>query len=196
MNPMNSKVDEYLNKVKNWREEMEKLRMILLDCQLTEELKWGKPCYTFQGSNVVLIIPFKACCALLVNKGALLDDPCDILVQPTENTQAARQIRFTNVQQIVELENVLKAYMAQAIEVEKAGLKVEFKKSADFFIPEELQMKLDELPALESAFYALTPGRQRAYLLHFSAPKQSKTRESRIEKCLPQILNGKGLNDQ
>jgi uncharacterized protein YdeI (YjbR/CyaY-like superfamily) len=172
------------------------LRMILLDCQLTEELKWGKPCYTFQGSNVVLIIPFKACCALLVNKGALLDDPNGILVQPTENTQAARQIRFTGVQQIVELENVLKAYMAQAIEVEKAGLKVEFKKSTDFRIPEELQKKLDELPALKSAFYALTPGRQRAYLLHFSAPKQSKTRESRIEKCLPVILSGKGLNDR
>lgn len=193
---MNPKVDGYLRKAKKWQEELEKLRMIILDCQLTEELKWGKPCYTFQKKNIVLIIGFKEYCALLFTQGALLNDANGTLIKPGENTQAARQIRFTNVQEIVEMETILKAYIYEAIEVKKAGLKVNFKKTTEFIIPEEFQNKLDEIPALKTAFDALTPGRQRAYILYFSAPKQSKTRESRIEKCRQQILNGKGLNDQ
>ncbi len=184
-----------LSKAKKWQEEFEKLRMIILDCQLTEELKWGVPCYTFQKSNIVLIHGFKEYCALLFFKGALLNDANGILIQQTENVQAARQIRFTNVREIVEMEPILKAYIYEAIEVEKAGLKVNFKKTTEFIIPEEFQNKLDEIPALKTAFDALTPGRQRAYILYFSAPKQSKTRESRVEKCMQQILNGKGLND-
>ncbi|MBV9297622.1 MAG: YdeI family protein [Verrucomicrobia bacterium] len=192
---MNPKVDIYLSKSKKWQEEMEKLRIIILDCQLTEELKWGKPCYTFQKSNIVLIIGFKKYCALLFCKGVLLSDANNILIKPGENTRAGRMIRFTNVREIDEMECVLKAYLYEAIEVEKAGLKVNFKKSAEFIIPEELQNKLDEIPALKTAFDALTPGRQRAYILYFSAPKQSKTRESRVEKSMQQILNGKGLND-
>ena len=192
---MNPKVDEYLSKVKQWQVEFEKLRMIVLDCQLTEELKWGKPCYTFQENNIVLIHGFKEYCALLFIKGALLHDTQGILIQQTENVQAGRQIRFTNVQEIVEMESILKAYIYEAIEVEKAGLEVDFKKNTEFIIPEELQNKFVEIPALKTAFEALTPGRQRAYILHFSEPKQSKTRESRIEKCMQQILNGKGLND-
>jgi uncharacterized protein YdeI (YjbR/CyaY-like superfamily) len=183
------------NKAKKWQEEFEKLRMIILDCGLTEELKWGVPCYTFQKSNIVLIHGFKEYCALLFFKGALLNDANGILIQQTENVQAARQIRFTNVREIVEMEPILKAYIYEAIEVEKAGLKVNFKKTTEFIIPEEFQNKLDENPALKTAFDALTPGRQRAYILYFSAPKQSKTRESRVEKCMQQILNGKGLND-
>ena len=186
----------YFSKAKKWQEEFEKLRMIILDCQLTEELKWGVPCYTFQKSNIVLIHGFKEYCALLFFKGALLKDANGILIQQTENVQAARQIRFTNVREIVEMEPILKAYIHEAIEVEKAGLKVNFKKTTEFIIPEEFQNKLDEIPALKTAFDALTPGRQRAYILYFSAPKQSKTRESRVEKCMQQILNGKGLNDQ
>jgi uncharacterized protein YdeI (YjbR/CyaY-like superfamily) len=193
---MNSKVDGFLRKAKKWREEFEKLRMVCLDCGLTEELKWGKPCYTYQKSNIVLIHGFKEYCALLFFKGALLKDAKGILVQQTKNVQAARQIRFTNVQEIVEMETILKAYIYEAIEVEKAGLKVNFKKTTEFIIPEEFQNKLDEIPALKTAFDALTPGRQRAYILYFSAPKQSKTRESRVEKCMQQILNGKGLDDQ
>jgi uncharacterized protein YdeI (YjbR/CyaY-like superfamily) len=193
---MNPKVDGYLRRAKKWQEELKKLRMIILDCQLTEELKWGKPCYTFQNSNVVIIIPFKESCALLFCKGALLKDANGILIQPTENTQAARQIRFTNVREIVQMEPILKAYIYEAIEVEKAGLEVNYKKTSDFKIPEEFQNKLDEIPALKAAFDALTPGRQRGYLLYFSAPKQSKTRVSRVEKCMPRILNGKGLNDR
>src|SRR6266540_2790756 len=196
MNSMNPKVDEYLRKTKKWQEEFEKLRMIILDCGLTEELKWGCPCYTFEKSNIVLIHGFKEYCALLFFKGALLKDANGILIQQTENVQAARQIRFTNVREIVEMEPILKAYIYEAIEVEKAGLKVNFKKTSEFKIPEEFQKKLDEIPALKKAFDALTPGRQRGYILYFSAPKQSKTRESRIEKCMQQILNGKGLNDQ
>ena len=194
-NTMNPKVDEFLSKSKQWQEEFIKLRMIVLDCQLTEDLKWGKPCYTFQNSNVVLIHGFKEYCALLFIKGALLKDPQGILIQQTENVQAGRQIRFTNIQEIVAMETVLKAYIAEAIEIEKAGLEVNFKKNADFVVPEELQIKFDENPALKAAFEALTPGRQRAYLFHFSQPKQSKTRESRIEKYMQQILDGKGLND-
>ncbi|MEJ7737206.1 MAG: YdeI family protein [Chitinophagaceae bacterium] len=193
---MNPKVDFYFSKGKKWQEELEKLRMIILDCQLTEELKWGVPCYTFQKSNIVLIHVFKEYCALLFFKGALLNDTNGILIQQTKNTQAGRQIRFTNVREIVKLKPILKGYIYEAIEVEKAGLKVNFKKTAAFIIPEEFQNKLDEIPTLKTAFDALTPGRQRAYMLHFSAPKQSKTRESRIEKCMRQILNGKGLDDR
>ncbi len=193
---MNPKVDVYISEAKKWQEEFEKLRMIILDCQLTEEFKWGKPCYTFQESNIVLIHGFKEYCALLFFNGALLNDPNGILITQTENVQAARQIRFTNVREIVEMETILKAYIYEAIEVEKAGLKVDFKKTTEYIIPEEFQNKLDEIPALKTAFEALTPGRQRAYILYFSAPKQSKTRESRIEKYMPQILNGKGLNDR
>jgi uncharacterized protein YdeI (YjbR/CyaY-like superfamily) len=192
---MNPKVDAYLSKAKKWREEFEKLRMIILDCQLTEKLKWGVPCYTFEKRNIVLIHRFKEYCALLFVKGALLNDAEGILITQTENTQAARQIRFTNVREIVEMEPILKAYIYEAIEVEKAGLKVNFKKNTELIFPEEFQNKLDENPALKTAFDALTPGRQRAYNLYFSAPKQSKTRESRVEKCMQQILNGKGLND-
>jgi uncharacterized protein YdeI (YjbR/CyaY-like superfamily) len=194
MNEMNPKVDGYLRKSKKWQEEFEKLRMIVLDCGLTEELKWGHPCYTFQKSNIVLIHGFKEYCALLFFKGALLNDPNGILIQQTENVQAARQIRFTNVREIVEMEPILKAYIHAAIQVEEAGLKVDFKKNPEP-IPEEFQNKLDEIPALKTAFDALTPGRQRGYILYFSAAKQSKTRESRVEKCLQQILNGKGLDD-
>ena len=193
MNKMNPKVDLYLSKAKKWQQEMEKLRMIILDCQLTEELRWGKPCYTFQNSNIVIIQGFKEFCALLFTKGALLKDLNGILKK--FGWQAARRIPFTNVREIVEMEPSLKAYIREAIEAEKAGLKVTLKKNPEP-IPEELQNKLDEIPALKAAFDALTPGRQRAYILYFSGAKQSKTRESRLEKCMPQILNGKGLNDR
>ena len=192
---MNPKVDFFFSKAKNWQEEFEKLRMIILDCGLTEELKWGVPCYTFQKRNIVLIHGFKEYCALLFVKGALLNDAKGILITQTKNTQAARQIRFTNVREIVKMKPILKAYIYEAIEVEKAGLKVNFKKTTEFIIPGEFQNKLDEIPALKTAFDALTPGRQRGYVLYFSAAKQSKTRKSRIEKYMRQILNGKGLND-
>jgi uncharacterized protein YdeI (YjbR/CyaY-like superfamily) len=192
---MNPKVDGYLRKNEKWQKELEKLRKIVLDCQLTEELKWGVPCYSFQKSNIVLIHVFKEYCALLFFKGALLKDAKGILVQQTKNVQAARQIRFTSVREIVKMEPILKAYIKEAIEVEKAGLKVNFKKTTEFIIPEEFQNKLDEISALKTAFHELTPGRQRAYILYFSAPKQSKTRESRVEKSMKQILNGRGLND-
>ncbi len=195
MNRMNPKVDFYFTKAKKWQEELEQLRMIVLECGLTEELKWGVPCYTFQKSNIVLIHVFKEYCALLFFKGALLNDANGILIQQTKNVQAGRQIRFTNVREIVKMKPVLKDYIYEAIEVEKAGLKVNFKKTTEFIIPEEFQNKLDEIPVLKTAFNALTPGRQRAYILYFSAPKQSKTRESRVEKCMQQILNGNGLND-
>src|SRR5215471_13683050 len=193
---MNPKVDWYFNKAKKWREESEKLRMLALECGLTEESKWGKPCYTFQKSNIVLIHGFKAYCALLFFKGALLKDAKGILIQRTENVQAARQIRFTNVREIVKKEPILKSYIKEAIEVEKAGLKVNYKKTAEFKIPEEFQNELDKIPALKRAFAALTPGRQRGYILYFSGAKQSKTRESRVEKCMQQILSGKCLDDQ
>jgi uncharacterized protein YdeI (YjbR/CyaY-like superfamily) len=192
---MNPKVDFYFSKAKKWQKELEKLRMIVLDCGLTEELKWGVPCYTFQKSNIVLIHIFKEYCALLFFKGALLNDVNGILIQQTKNVQAARQIRFTNVREIVKMAPILKVYIYEAIEVERAGLKVNFKKTTEFIIPEEFQNKLDKISALKTAFDALTPGRQRAYLFYFSQPKQSKTRESRVEKCMRQILNGKGLND-
>ncbi|WP_017381736.1 YdeI/OmpD-associated family protein [Paenisporosarcina sp. TG-14] len=192
---MNPKVDEYLSKSKKWKEEYEKLRDIALDCELTEEFKWMHPCYTFDKKNIVLIHGFKEYCALLFHKGALLQDAHGILIQQTENVQAARQIRFTNVQEIVEMETILKAYIYEAIEVEKAGLEVNFKKNTEFIIPVELHSKFDEIHDLKTAFEALTPGRQRAYILYFNQPKQSKTRESRIEKYVQQILNGKGLKD-
>ena len=192
---MNPKVDFYFNKAQKWQQELEQLRMIILDCGLTEELKWGVPCYTFHGDNIVLIHTFKEYCAILFFKGVLLNDANGILVQQTENVQAARQIRFTNVREIVQMLPTLKAYIYEAIEVEKAGLKVDFKKTAEFTVPEEFQNKLDEMAALKTAFDALTPGRQKAYLLHFAAPKQSKTREARVEKCMQQILEGQGLND-
>jgi uncharacterized protein YdeI (YjbR/CyaY-like superfamily) len=199
---MNPTVDFYFSKAKKWQKELEQLRMIVLDCGLTEELKWGVPCYTFQKSNIVLIHVFKEYCALLFFKGALLNDANGILIQQTKNVQAGRQIRFTpadgGIREIVDPDVIsgLKAYIYEAIEVEKAGLKVNYKKATEFIIPEEFQNKLNEIPALKTAFHALTPGRQRAYILYFAAPKQSKTRESRIEKCMQQILNGKGLNDQ
>jgi len=196
---MNPKVDFYFDKAKTWQKEIEQLRTIVLDCGLTETLKWGCPCYTTtvekHESNVVLIHVFKEYCALLFFKGALLKDPKDILIQQTENVQAARQIRFTGLQEIVKLKTAIKACIKDAIAVEKAGLKVELKKTSDYSIPKEFQQVLKEDAALKKAFKALTPGRQRAYLFYFSQPKQSKTRESRIEKCIPQILEGKGLND-
>jgi uncharacterized protein YdeI (YjbR/CyaY-like superfamily) len=192
---MNPKVDFYFYKNIKWQKELEKLRVIVLDCGLTEELKWGVPCYSFQKSNIVLMHVFKEYCALLFFKGALLKDNSGILVQQTKNVQAARQIRFIHVREIVKMTPILKTYIYEAIEVEEAGLKVTLKKTAEFKIPEEFQKKLGTTPALKKAFHALTPGRQRAYLLHFSAPKQSKTRESRIEKATQQILDGKGLNE-
>lgn len=192
---MNPKVDFYFNKANKWQEAVNLLRTIALDCGLTEELKWGCPCYTLNGGNIVLIHDFKEYCAFLLFKGTLLKDNEAILIQQTENVQSARQIRFTTALQIVEMKTILKAYIQEAIAVEKAGLKVELKKTTEYNIPEEFQNKLDHIPDLKAAFEALTPGRQRGYLLHFSAPKQSKTREARVEKYMPQILNGKGLDD-
>ena len=192
---MNPKVDFYFAKAKKWQAEIEKLRLIVLDCGLTEELKWGCPCYTDQKTNIVLIHVFKEYCALLFFKGALLSDAHHILIQQTKNVQAARQMRFTSTREIAKLEPVIKAYVYEAIEVEKAGLKVEYKKTSEFKIPEEFQNKLDRNKTLKTAFYALTPGRQRAYLFHFSQPKLSKTREARVEKSIKQILKGKGLDD-
>ena len=192
---MNPKVDWYFNKAKKWREEYDKLRAIALDCGLSEELKWGCPCYTFENSNIVLIHGFKEYCAFLFFKGVLLKDAKGILVQQTENVQAARQIRFTHVEEITDMEAILKAYIKEAIKIEKAGVKVPLKKVSEFKMPEEFQNVLDGTPALKKAFHALTPGRQRGYLLYFSSAKQSKTRESRIEKSLPKILKGKGLDD-
>lgn len=196
MTATNPKVDATISKATEWRDEFDKLRTICLDRQLTEELKWRLPCYTYQKSNVVIIQGFKEYCALMFFKGALLKDPKGILVRPGENTQAARQIQFTDVQEIVDMEPTVKAYIDEAIEVEKAGLEVEFKETSEFEVPEEFQSELDKDPVLKAAFEALTPGRQRAYLLHFSAPKQSKTRASRVEKCRQRILAGKGLNDR
>ena len=192
---MNPKVDFFFNKAKQWQEEYEKLRIICLDCGLTEELKWGCPCYSLDKQNIVLIHGFKEYCALLFFKGALLNDASGILIQQTKDVQSARQMRFTNVLEIVELESIVKAYIYEAIEVEKAGLKVALKTTADFDVPAEFQYKLDRIPALRTAFEALTPGRQRGYLFYFSQPKQSKTREARVEKYIPQILDGKGLED-
>ncbi len=195
MNKMNPKVDGLLKKAKKWQEEFETLREIVLDSPLTEEVKWGQACYASDGRNIVLIHGFKEYCALLFFKGALLKDPKGILIQQTENVQSARQIRFTNVREITALKPTLKAYIQEAIEVDKAGLKVKLKKTSEFKVPKEFQKKLDEIPALKKAFAALTPGRQRGYLFYFSAAKQSGTREARVEKCMPQILKGKGLDD-
>lgn len=192
---MNPKVDFYFIKGKKWQEEFQLLREIILDLGLKEELKWGHPCYTLDGSNIVLMHGFKDYCALLLFKGALLKDPKGILVQQTENVQAARQIRFSGIKEIVKLRAAIKSYIKEAIKVEKDGLKVEFKKTREFNMPEEFKAKLDETPALKKAFYALTPGRQRGYLLYFSSAKQSATRESRIKKYMKQILSGKGLDD-
>jgi len=201
---MNPKVDWFFSKDTKWQKEYEKLRTILLDCGMTEELKWGCPCYTrptgssgraFEKRNIVLIHGFKEYCALLFFKGALLNDANGVLIQQTKNVQSARQVRFTNIREIVKMERILKSYIYEAIEVEKAGLKVKLKKTSDYKIPEEFQKKLNKTPALKTAFDALTPGRQRAYIFYFSQPKQSKTRESRVEKYTKQILNGKGLED-
>ena len=192
---MNPKVDWFFSKAGKWQKEFEQLRTIILDSGLIEELKWGQPCYTFEKSNIVLMHGFKEYCALLFFKGALLKDPKGILIQQTENVQAARQIRFTNVQEIVKMKSILKKYIYEAIEAEEAGAKVPLKKTTEFTIPEEFQKRLGKSTALKKAFYALTPGRQRGYLLYFAAAKQSKTRESRIEKYVPKILDGKGLDD-
>lgn len=192
---MNPKIDWFFDKATQWQKEFEQLRLIILDCGLIEELKWGVPCYTFKKNNIVLMHGFKEYCAILFHKGVLMDDVHGILIQQTKNVQSARQIRFTSVQEIVELESILKAYIYEAVELEKAGLKVELKKTDEFYMPEEFQNVLEENLELKAAFEALTPGRQRGYLLHFSQPKQSKTRVSRIDKCIPKILMGKGLND-
>ena len=192
---MNPKVDWFFAKDTQWQKEYEKLRKIILDCGLIEELKWGCPCYTFENTNIVLIHGFKEYCALLFFKGALLNDPNDLLIQQTKNVQSARQIRFTNAREIVKMEKILRAYVYEAIEVERAGLKVKLKKTSEFKIPEEFQKRLDKSTALKKAFDALTPGRQRAYIFYFSQAKQSKTREARVEKYLKQILNGKGIDD-
>ena len=195
MTGKNPKVDALLRRATKWKEEFETLRTIVLDCQLTEEVKWYQPCYTFQKRNIVLIHGFKEYCALLFFKGVLLKDPKRILIQQTENVQAGRQIRFTNVREIIKLKPDLQVYIREAIEVEKAGLKVKLRKTADFKIPEEFKKKLDGLPALKTAFEALTPGRQRGYIFHFAQAKQSKTREARIERCMQQIFQGRGLDD-
>lgn len=192
---MNPKVDFFFDKSQQWHKEFEKLRAIALSTELIEDLKWGCPCYTFEGKNIFLIHGFKEYCALLFFKGALMKDPDQVLIQQSENVQAARQIRFTDVQQINDLEEIIRAYMFEAVEIEESGAKVEMKKTKEFEMVEEFKNKLDENPELKEAFDALTPGRQRAYLLHFSSAKQSKTREARIEKYIPQILNGQGLND-
>jgi len=194
-NSMNPKVDWFFNKATKWQEEYEQLRTIVLDCGLTEELKWGCPCYTFEKSNIVLIHGFKEYCAFLFFKGVLLNDAEGILIQQTENVQVARQVRFTNVREIVKMKATLKAYIYEAIEVEKAGLKVALKKPAEYTVPEEFQKELDANPALKKAFKALTPGRQKGYLFYFSQPKLSKTRAARVEKSMQQILSGKGLED-
>src|ERR1700761_5156819 len=191
----NPKVDFFFDKPSQWQYEYQKLRTIALSTGLTEELKWGCPCYALNDANIVLIHGFKEYCALLFMKGALLNDTHGILIQQTENVQSARQIRFTSLVQIVELESALKGYIANTIEVEKAGLKVEMKKTTEFKMPAEFQQKLDTIPALKTAFEALTPGRQRGYLLYFSSAKQAATREARIEKYIPQILAGKGVDD-
>ncbi|WP_276964999.1 YdeI/OmpD-associated family protein [Chryseobacterium sp.] len=192
---MNPKVNFFFENAGQWQEEFEKLRTIALSTELTEDLKWGCPCYTYEGKNIFLIHGFKEYCALLFFKGALMKDPDNILIQQSKNVQAARQIRFTELAQINDLEEVLRSYMFEAVEIEESGAKVEMKKTKEFEIAEEFQEKLDQNPALQEAFQALTPGRQRAYLLHFSSAKQSKTREARIEKCIPQIMEGIGLND-
>jgi uncharacterized protein YdeI (YjbR/CyaY-like superfamily) len=193
--PPNPKVDFFFNKAKQWQEEYEKLRTIILECGLTEEPKWGVPCYTYEGKNVVLIHGFKEYCAILFHKGALMKDPDNILIQQTENVQAARQVRFTGLQEITRMKSIIKAYVQEAIEIEQSGQKMEFKKTSEFKMPEEFEVKLKENAKLKNAFSSLTPGRQRGYLLYFSSAKQAKTREARIEKYMKNILAGKGLDD-
>jgi uncharacterized protein YdeI (YjbR/CyaY-like superfamily) len=195
MNEINPKVDFFFDKAKKWQKEYEKLRKLILECGLTEELKWGCPCYTYENRNIILIHGFKEYCAVLFFKGALLADADGILIQQTANVQSGRQVRFTNVREIAEIERTLKTYIYEAIEVERAGLQVKLKKTAEFAIPEEFQKKLDKMPALKKAFKELTPGRQRGYIFYFSQPKLSKTRAARVEKYLKPILSGKGLND-
>ncbi|WNR42052.1 YdeI/OmpD-associated family protein [Paenibacillus roseipurpureus] len=192
---LNPKVDGFLRKAKQWKEEFERLRSIILDCQLTEDFKWMHPCYTFQNKNVLLFHGFKDYCAILFHKGVLLQDAQGILIQQTENVQAARQIRFTNVQEIIALESIIKSYIYDAIEVEKSGVEVPYKKTEEFAFPVEFQTRLDEMPALKTAFEALTPGRQKGYLLYFSQAKQAKTREARVDKYVQHILDGKGIDD-
>ena len=192
---MNPKVDWFFAKESKWQEEYEQLQMIILDCGLTEELKWGQPCYTYEGKNVVLIHGFKEYCAILFMKGALMNDPKGILIQQTENVQSARQVRFTSLQEIKKLKATLKAYVQNAIDIECAGLKVELKKATEYKVPEEFQINLDKVRGLKKAFEALTPGRQKAYLFHFSQPKLAKTREARVEKYIPHIMEGKGIDD-
>ncbi|MES2376000.1 MAG: YdeI family protein [Bacteroidota bacterium] len=191
----NPKVDFFFEKAKNWQEELGRLRIVILDCGLAEELKWGVPCYTLNNKNVVLIHAFKAYCAILFFKGSLLNNGEGMLIQQTENVQSARQLRFTSLLDIIDQEPLLKSYIHEAIEIEKAGLKVELKQTTEFNMPDEFKHKLDAIPALKTAFEALTPGRQRGYLLYFSSAKQSATRQARVEKYMPQILNGKGLDD-
>ena len=191
----NPKVDEFIRRSRQWQEEYKRLRDIALDCELKEEFKWMHPCYTFEDKNVVLVHGFKEYCAILFPKGALLTDAQRILVQQTENVQAARQVRFRGIEEIVGMEKVLKDYILEAIAIEQSGRQVELKRTSEYAVPAELQEKFDQMPALKDAFHALTPGRQRAYLLHFSAPKQSKTRTARVEKSVQQILAGKGLDD-
>ena len=191
----NPKADAYIAKLDSWRTELAKLREIALACPLAEDFKWGHPCYTLDGKNVVLIHGFKEYCAFLFMKGALMKDPAGILIQQTGNVQSGRQIRFTSLEQIEGMENVLKAYIHDAIEIEKSGAQVEKKTTAEFAMPEEFSAKLAEMPELKRAFVSLTPGRQRGYILHFAGAKQSKTREARIEKFIPKILAGKGLDD-
>lgn len=196
MNTANPKADFFFRKSKRWRHELEALRAIVLDCKLTEEVKWGVPCYTYQESNIVLIHEFKEYCALLFFKGALLKDPAGVLIQQTKNVQAARQIRFTSATSVAKMAAIVKSYIREAIKIEKAGLSVALKKTSEFSSPKEFTDKLDEIPELKAAFDALTPGRQRAYILYFSAAKQSKTRDARVEKVMQKILNGKGLDDE
>jgi Uncharacterized protein conserved in bacteria len=193
--PMNPKVDFYFDKTRPWQQEIGLLRKLVLDCGLNEELKWGCPCYTYGKANIVLIHVFKKYCALLFFKGALLNDPHNLLIQQTPNVQAARQLRFISTKEIATQADIIKAYIYEAIEVERSGLKVTLKKTEDYPIPEVFQKKLAAMPHLKKAFESLTPGRQRAYLFYFSQPKQLKTQETRIEKCIPKILEGKGLHD-
>jgi len=192
----NPKVDAFIANAKQWQEEFKKLRAILLESELTEEFKWGGPCYTLQGKNVVIINPLKESCALAFFKGALLKDAHGVLTRPGQHTQSARWLKFASVREIAEMRSILKAYIREAIEVEKSGVKLKLRKTSDLKMPEELQLMLDEFPDLKAAFEALTPGRQRNYIYHCSAPKQSKTREARVQKCMPQILKGKGLLDK
>ena len=196
MPQVNPKAEAFVRRSAQWQDELATLRAIILDCGLDEALKWGVPCYTLEGSNIVLIHEFKEYCAILFFKGALLSDPHGLLIQQTENVQATRQMRFTNVDEVSEREDIIKEYVHEAIAAERAGLKVPFKETSEFRVPKEFGEKLDEIPELKTAFEALTPGRQRGYLLYFAAPKQSKTREARIEKCMQQIFEGKGLNDE